>query len=712
MNGTIRGLRRFTPTSDVVRRWWTQASLLLQESNWREVSMASRRSISRGHLREEVFWLFSRLYFDSSCTDRLTEYESIDSYLQLDQLTRTAKLSLQLQMKPRPTVLLIPPKLTKADTLESGPHESTISTNALFSHLSELSYLEELKAKYEKVLPQKDFKAQSVDYPQEEIYSEGEEVDQPEGESEMRNSLIERKASKGSIKIENHSTVPSVLLGASERSGVSSRSEKTEKGGGAANVLIRELDKDPFHERLDRLRHIYLHPYSVRYIKKMSFNEDLKLLLPTEELLKRIILQLPHENFGDKVEDNIATNDDDPAMPRSEMVRKTMRLSFSRFPPLLKTILRKNAVVLETTQEIIPRIIGINDKSNDEYGLSDMDQIIFRQQEPLQGLREGSEKYLLKCLLPEFIPSRFNKNSFGKNDYGCGAPTVLMLPLEKTEARDILDLAGQLMDAYVPHVKEVFQSVFEAVRADFEWVLEKDEEILGISLTRLAHDLLRYRNTPGHCVRFKVLAIIAAASNNSKLQNQLQMTAKVPNGWIDQTLRTFNSAYSSCRVEAAFIIAYMARRRRLVRRLRLSADFETLLYDITVSLLRAADMFEEDFCEIFLALSYLFHFIHHWALLEAVVDRYSTFRSVRMTSAWPLLIVYAFRFWRTAMVSNMNIGGKRIIAALHGALCNPLSRRNARLAVDAVESSAPLRTDVLTRWPKAPEVGEEKTPLG
>lgn len=446
----------------------------------------------------------------------------------------------------------------------------------------------------------------------------------------------------------------------------------------------------------------------------MSFDEDFKLLLPTEKLLKNIILQLPHENVLNEVEGDGGTDDDDdddPVMPHSEMVRKTMRLSFSTFPFLLKTILRKNAVVLEPRHEVIPRIIGINDKRNDSFDLSDVDQVIFRQQEPLQGLRGGSEKYLLKCLLPEFIFSGSKKNLPDKSDSGYDTLTVLMLPPEGTKASNILDLAGRLMDAHVPHIKEVFKSLFEAVRADSEWVVERDEEILGVGLTRLAHDLLRHRNTPGHCVRFKILAIIEAASNNSKLRNQLQVTAKTPNSWLDQTLRTFNSAYSSCRIEAAFIVAFMARRRRLMRLFRLSANFETLLYDIAASLLRAADVFEEDFCEIFLALSYLFHFIHHRALVEAVMDRYSSFRSVQMTSAWPLLIVYAFRFWSTTVVNDMNISGNRVIVALHSALCNPLSRQNARMAVDAVESATPLRTDILTRWPTTSETAEESTPL-
>ncbi|VDK21423.1 unnamed protein product [Taenia asiatica] len=711
LNGTIRGLRRFTPNSDIVRHWWTKASLLLHDSIWLKASIANRSSVSRVSLREEVFWLFSRLYFDSSCTERLTEYGPIDTYLQIDQLTQTTRSSLQLQMRRRPTDLSIPPKLIKVDTLESGPHEGTVSTNELFSHLSQLSYLEELKAKYENVLTQREPKAQSGGCSQQELYSQHEVVHQHGGESEPSSPLAEQKTSKSLIKITDPSTVPSVPLRASERSGLSSRSEKTEQREGTTNVLIHGADKDLFHERLDRLRHIYPHPYSIRYIKKLSFDEDYKSLLPTEKLLKSIILQLPHENVKDEVEDDKSTNDDDPVIPSSEMVRKTMRLSFSRFPFLLKTILRKNDVILEPRNEIIPRIIGINDIRRDSFDLSNVDQVIFRQQEPLQGLREGSEKYLLKCLLPEFIFNGYKRTLPEKSGSGYDTITVLMLPPDGTEASNILDLAGRVMDAYVPHIKEVFNSVFNAVRADFEWVVERDEEILGVGLTRLAHDLLRYRNTPGHCVRFKILAIIEAASNNSKLRNQLQVTAKTPNSWLDQTLRTFNSAYSSCRIEAAFIVAFMAKRRRLMRRFRLSANFETLLYDIAASLLRAADMFEEDFCEIFLALSYLFHFIHHRALLAAVMDRYSTFRSVRMTSAWPLLIVYAFRFWSTIMVNDMNISRKRVIAALHSALCNPLSRQNARMAVDAVESATPLRTDILTRWPKTSQTPEEATPL-
>ncbi|KAL5106236.1 hypothetical protein TcWFU_005458 [Taenia crassiceps] len=711
MSGTIRGLRRFAPTSDIVRRWWIKASLQLQDSIWLESNIASRSSVSRAPLREETFWLFSQLYFDSSCTERLTGYGSIDTYLKIDQLTQTAKSSLQLPMKQEFTGLSIPPKPAKVDTLKSDSHEDTVSTDELFSHLSELSYLEEFKAKYESMLTLKEPKAQSGGRSQEELYLQDDMVDRNEGDSELRSSFAEKKAPKGLIKIVDPWTVASVPLRVSERSGISSRSEKTEQKEGSVNVFARKADSDPFHERLNRLRHMYPHPYSRRYIKKLSFNEDLKSFLPTEKLLKNIILQLPHENIKNEVEGDGGTNDEDSAISYSKVVRKTMRLSLSQLPFLLKAILRKNAVVLEPRHETVPRINGINDKRPDSFDFLDVDHVIFRQQEPLQGLRKGSEKYLLKCLLPEFIFGGSEKDLPERSDHGHDMPTVLMLPPEGTEARDILDLAGRLMDAHVPHVKEVFRSVFEAVIADCEWVVERDEEILGVGLTRLAHDLLRYRNTPGHCVRFKILTIIESASNNSKLRNQLQATANTPNSWLDQTLRTFNSAYSSCRIEAAFIVASMVRRRRLMRRFRLSANFETVLYDTTASLLRAADMFEEDFCEIFLALSYLFHFIQHRALVEAVLDRYSIFRSVPMTSAWPLLIVYAFRFWSTAMVNDMNMWGKRVIAALHSALCNPLSRQNARLAVDAVESATPLRTDILTRWPATSATAEETAPL-
>ncbi|VDM16627.1 unnamed protein product [Hydatigera taeniaeformis] len=697
MEGTIKGLRRFAPTSDIVRHWWIKASLLLQNSLRLKIGTVTRSSISRVPLREEVFWLFSRLYFDSNCSERLTEYGSIDSYLQMDQMIEMAKSSLQLRGKQRSTVPSEPPKLVKVDTNDSGSREGTISTTELFSHLSDLSYLEELKAKYANMLTQKESEAHSPGVFQTEVCPQGEKVGQLKGEKNLRSSLDEQKTAKSS----NPSTVSNVLLRLSERSGITSKSEKSEQRENTVGILDCEKDRDAFHERLDHLRHIYPHPYSVKYVKNLAIDEDFKLLLPTEQLLKNIIRQLPLENMEDKADDNGDTN--------AEMVRRTMRLSFSRLPFLLKTILRKNAVVLEPNQEIIPRILGINDQRSDSYNLSDMDAVIYRQQEPLQGLREGSEKYLLKCLSPEFIFSGSKKNASENRDGGYGTLTVLMLPPESTEAHDILDLAGRLMDEYVPHIKEVFQSVFEAVRADFEWVVERDEEILGVGLTHLARDLLRYRNTPGHCVRFKILSVIAAASKNSKLLNQLQMTAKMPNGWMDQTLRTFNSAYSSCRIEAAFIVAFMAKRRKLVQRFRLSSNFETLLYDIATSLLRAADLFEEDFCEIFLALSYLFHFIQHRALVEALIDRYSAFCSVQLTSAWPLLIVYAFRFWSTTTINDMTVRGKRVIAALHRALCNPLSRRNARMAVDAVERATTLQTDILTRWPTISEAPEETT---
>lgn len=189
MNGTIRGLRRFAPTSDIVRHWWVKASLLLHDSVWSKTSTASRSSVSRAPPREEVFWLFSRLYFDASCTERLTEYGPIDTYLQIDQLAQTTKSGLQLQ---RLTDLSVPPKLAKVDTLHSGPHESTVSTTELFSHLSELSYLEELKARYENVLTQREPKVQAGGCSQDELYAQDKAADPHGGESGLRSSIVEQ----------------------------------------------------------------------------------------------------------------------------------------------------------------------------------------------------------------------------------------------------------------------------------------------------------------------------------------------------------------------------------------------------------------------------------------------------------------------------------------------------------------------------------------
>ena len=446
--------------------------------------------------------------------------------------------------------------------------------------------------------------------------------------------------------------------------------------------------------------------------KNAGFDEDFRQLLPTENLLKSIILQLPHEKNEDAP--NVRDIEDTESDPFPESMRETMKLSVSRFPPILTSILRKNSVVLDPRKVTKPRITGENDEILDSFGLSELDKIKFRQMESLQGLSVGSDKFMLKCFRPEIIGNGLAKvfptkvNSENQSSNYLHTSTIIMLPPEEEKPENIIDLATRVMNPFVPHIREFFSSLFKRVKVDIEWMNENDAEVLGVGLTRVGHDLLRYRNIPGHSVRYKVLSIIATATNNSQLRSQLLMTAKMPNSWMDQTLRTFNSVYSSCRVEAAFIIAYVAKCRKLMKQLLSSPHCESILYDIATALMKAADLFEEDFCEIFLALSYLFHFVHHQALLEAVLDRWSTFRSVKMTSAWPLLLVFGFRYWSSFLVSRMNFGGQRLISALNSAMYNPVSRHNAKIAIDAIETASSVKTDLITGWPGANRFNDSK----
>lgn len=471
-----------------------------------------------------------------------------------------------------------------------------------------------------------------------------------------------------------------------------------------------------FHQRMEAIRNFYFLPASVVRLRGLMNSKDLEELLPTEELLKGIILQLPHEQLEEETL-QLRVDDADLRLAHNESVKRVLQMTLKEFPALVQTILRRNDVVLsDGRHENASRTVDILDRVPEACGLSEVNEVLYHTMHPPKGFRSGGERFLMTCLLPELVPRGLKHKAFptqfvlgnylvfdnaDENDLH-KRRLVLLMPPEPEEATDVLDLAKRSIQRYKPHVAEFFNRTIRSVRPIKDWINERSDEVLGIALVQLGHDLLRFRNTPGHCVRFKMLCVIKSSIKNSHLLNQLALTAKLPNGWLDQVLRSFSSTYASVRLEVALVIAGLATNKKLVRRLTRVTTVSTLLYDVVVALIRAADLFSESFCDFFMALTYLFHYSPHRSLVDASLDRWPTLQSAEMISAWPLLLVYAFKYWEPNIVVDMGVGSRRMAALLNEILHHPLARHNARVAVDVVENIIHLRNTLVTRWTKTP----------
>ena len=113
-----------------------------------------------GLLRDETFWIFSQHYFDPDFSHHLVKHDSVDNYLRIDKIVYRRKSVMPEQMKATsPSISTQQSEEETGTSVSSGFHEETISTNELFSKISESSYLEELKAKYAQ-LKAKEFNVQ------------------------------------------------------------------------------------------------------------------------------------------------------------------------------------------------------------------------------------------------------------------------------------------------------------------------------------------------------------------------------------------------------------------------------------------------------------------------------------------------------------------------------------------------------------------------
>lgn len=146
-------------------------------------------------------------------------------------------------------------------------------------------------------------------------------------------------------------------------------------------------------------------------------------------------------------------------------------------------------------------------------------------------------------------------------------------------------------------------------------------------------------------------------------------------------------------------IAHIATHHGLMLALGKVASVHSLLYDIISSLLKASEIFVENFAEFFVAATYLFHFSQNPSLLEAVLERCPQTNSIQLASVWPLFVTYVYRYWSPKGIRRIRVTDRQLMDVLNVAVRHPLSRKQAKQAIEVVETHNHMRSKVMTRWP-------------
>ncbi|VEL11522.1 unnamed protein product [Protopolystoma xenopodis] len=328
-----------------------------------------------------------------------------------------------------------------------------------------------------------------------------------------------------------------------------------------------------------------------------------------------------------------------------------------------------------------------------------------------------------------------NMTSPTVNDQDLGQTHLLLFQpwLPRQPDSLLASVAGDLRDL---HGYVIFQLVqlFHRVTPEATWALERNQARLLSGLNCLAAGLLVYRHSSGHPIRYKLLAVLAAAEHNVTLRRILRISAGIVGGWLDQLLRSLTSSHASCRAEAAICLARLACEPRIVNGLGGPATSTTgggggggggvgvgngvgggggggggvsgpanlktrdLLYDILASLVRAADTCCESFAEVYACIGFFLQFVQRSIFIDCLLDKGPLCVSPQMVSRWPRLLAYIYTYWEPRILQEVRINEKRAILLLDSAFMNPVSRLSARMALAAFSGYTQLESQILTQY--------------
>ncbi|TGZ52502.1 hypothetical protein CRM22_010614 [Opisthorchis felineus] len=260
-----------------------------------------------------------------------------------------------------------------------------------------------------------------------------------------------------------------------------------------------------------------------------------------------------------------------------------------------------------------------------------------------------------------------------------------------------------------PYILEYFTQTLQQVVADSIWVTERNPIKLFPALERLGADLMVYRQSSGHVVRFKIMSIISASERNRQLRKQLKHSAMLQGNWLDQLLRSLGSQQSSCRTEAALALAKLASETRLMNKL-LAEQRSTVITDIFHSLFRAAEYYPKNWPEYYMTISFFLHHNQCQRILDSLLDCGAQAKSSITGSGFLHLLAYIYTYWPKTLLEGLSVNEKYLNRLLDSALSNPTTKKATRETIAAMYGYITIKTNLVSLWQPESNSMNQNTP--
>ncbi|CAL8088128.1 unnamed protein product [Calicophoron daubneyi] len=274
---------------------------------------------------------------------------------------------------------------------------------------------------------------------------------------------------------------------------------------------------------------------------------------------------------------------------------------------------------------------------------------------------------------------------------------LFLLPRLPPKPENIIQAVAQELIQTSPFIANFFLRTLSQIIPEESWVTEQSPLKLTRGLERLGADLMFYRHSSGHMVRYKLMSILAAAEHNRFLRRHMRDSARQQGNWLDQLLRTLSSIRSSCRTESALALAKLASHTRLMHEL-ISDRRESVILEIFHSLLYAADFHPSSWPEYYMAIAYLIEFSREQTIVNTLIEIGSSGSASISACCWPRLLAYIYTYWPSSVLQKLAVNEKRVANILEVAMSNPVTKKGAKAAVAALSSYHSIRSNIFAIW--------------
>ncbi|CAH8436970.1 unnamed protein product [Dicrocoelium dendriticum] len=274
---------------------------------------------------------------------------------------------------------------------------------------------------------------------------------------------------------------------------------------------------------------------------------------------------------------------------------------------------------------------------------------------------------------------------------------AILVPRMHSKVTSLLHAVSHELESVAPFTLELFTQTLRRVIPEERWQDERNSFNILAALKRLGGDLLVYRHSSGHVVRFKVMSILAASAKNRVLRRQLQFSAPLQGNWLDQLLRTLSSDRPTCRLEAALTLAKLATESKLMKQL-IKDTKQNVVAEIFASLLRSADYHPQSWPECYLALAFFLHYNQCQLMHDALIDRGIQYGLEQIGPSWLRLLSYVYTYWCPTVLETLSINEKRISNLLDTAMRNPLTKKVARETLAAISEYHTIDCNLFSLW--------------